>query len=511
MSKKTDQLKAGALLSYVQMGLGVIVQLLFTPLMIRALGQNEYGLYNTVSSTISLLSVLSLGFNAGYIRYYTVYKKNNDKDAIYRLNGLFLIIFIIIGIVSLICGLFLSFNLDLVFDTGLTASEYQTARILMILLTVNLAVSFPMSVFANIISAHERYVFLKVLGIVKNVFGPLISMPLLLLGFRSVSLVVVTLIVSVIVDALYFGYVIFVLKNKFVFHDFEKGLFKQLIVYTSFIAMNLIVDQINLNIDKLLLGRFIGTASVAIYSVAYSLYQYYMMFSVSVSNVFTPRIHRIIRETEGEALRRRQALTELFTKVGRIQLLILGLVTSGIVFFGKPFIYYWAGTGYEEAYYVALLLIIPALIPLTQNLGIEIQRAENNHQFRSIVYLIMALLNLVLSIFLCQKYGAIGSAVGTAISLIIANGFIMNVYYHKRCYIDMIAFWKSILKIFPGFISPVLFGLVLTRYIDMYSIWNLLISILCYSIVYCASVWLMSMSAYEKNLLMKPIKKVLKR
>ena len=90
MSKKTDQLKAGALLSYVQMGLGVIVQLLFTPLMIRALGQNEYGLYNTVSSTISLLSVLSLGFNAGYIRYYTVYKKNNDKDAIYRLNGLFL-------------------------------------------------------------------------------------------------------------------------------------------------------------------------------------------------------------------------------------------------------------------------------------------------------------------------------------------------------------------------------------------------------------------------------------
>ena len=149
-----SQIKIGSILSYLQMAINVIIQLVYTPIMIRLLGQNEYGLYNTVASTISMLSILSLGFNSGYIRYYAIYKKNNDKESICKLNGLFLIIFLIIGFIGFLCGLFLSFHLDLVFDQGLTAEEYAKARIMMLLLTVNLAFSFPMSVFQNIISAH---------------------------------------------------------------------------------------------------------------------------------------------------------------------------------------------------------------------------------------------------------------------------------------------------------------------------------------------------------------------
>ena len=121
---KINQLKVGSLLSYAQMILGVVISLLYTPVMLQILGQSEYGLYNTVSSTISMLSLLSLGFNSGYIRYYAKYKKENDTQAIWKLNGLFLIIFTIIGLVALICGVFLSFNLGYVFADGLTASEY---------------------------------------------------------------------------------------------------------------------------------------------------------------------------------------------------------------------------------------------------------------------------------------------------------------------------------------------------------------------------------------------------
>ena len=286
-----NQLKAGSILSYLQMSLNVIIQLVYTPVMIRLLGQNEYGLYNTVASTISMLSVLSLGFNSGYIRYFAIYKKKDDKLGISKLNGLFLIIFIIIGIVGFLCGIFLSFHLNIIFDEGLTSAEYEKARILMILLTLNLAVSFPMSVFQNIISAHEQFIFLKLLGMVKTVFSPLITLPLLLIGYRSIAMVAVTVSVTFIVDIIYFIYVIFKMKEKFIFKDFEKGIFKSLFAYTVFIALNTVIDQINWNIDKLLLGRFRGTGEVAIYSVGFTLYQCYMMFSSSISGVFTPRIH----------------------------------------------------------------------------------------------------------------------------------------------------------------------------------------------------------------------------
>lgn len=511
MTKETNQLKWGALLSYIQMALGVIVGLAYTPIMIRLLGKSEYGLYNTVSSTIAMLSILSLGFNSSYIRYYSKYKKDGNEQAIYKLNGLFLLIFGIIGLIGLACGLFLSFNLQIVFDEGLTSQEYEIAKILMLLLTINLAASFPATLFTSIISAHEKYIFLKLLGMLKTVVSPLVTIPLLLAGFRSIAMVTITVSVSCFTDLLYYIYIKGALRQKFIFHDFEKGIFKSLFIYTSFLAINLVVDQINWNIDKFLLGRYKGTEVVAVYSVGYALYQYYSMFSTSVSGVFTPRVHKIVNALQEDLEAQKRELTDLFIKVGRIQFLLLALLSSGLVFFGAPFIYFWAGEGYKEAYYVMLLLVLPASVALIQNVGVEIQRAENKHQFRSIIYLIMALINLILSIFLCQKWGAVGSAIGTAISLILANGFIMNIYYHKKCNIDVVAFWKNILSISLGLILPILCGVIIVRFIDLYSIWNLIVAMIAYVITYCISMWFLGMNKYEKSLILKPIAKIAKR
>lgn len=493
------------------MGLGVAIGLVYTPLMTKLLGQSEYGLYNTVSSTISMLSVLNLGFNSSYIRYYAKYKEENDDDSIYKLNGMFFLIFCVIGVVAFICGVFLTTHLNLVFAEGLTQEEYSIARILMLLLIINLTVSFPMSVFSNIISANERFVFLKLLGMLKTVGSPLITLPLLLMGFRSIAMVSVTVGISFITDILYIFYVSCILKNKFIFHNFEKGLFSSLFVYTSLIAINLIVDQINWNIDKILLGRFKGTATVAIYSIGFSLYQYYQMFSSAVSSVFTPRIHKIVNGTQDNLILQKKQLTELFTKIGRIQFLILGLIASGLIFFGKNFIIHiWVGMDYEESYYVMLLLVLSASIALVQNLGIEIQRAENRHQFRSIAYLIMAIINFVMSLYLCQIYGAIGSAIGTAVSLIVANGIAMNIYYHKKCNIDIIYFWKSILGLSKGLLIPAVLGILMNYYSSTYSTLGFFAHIVVYIIVYCASMWFIGMNNCEKSLIIVPIRQILK-
>lgn len=502
------QLKWGSVLSYLQMGLSIIIGILYTPFMIRTLGQSEYGLYNTVSSTISMLSILSLGFNSSYVRYYSKYKSKEDYKSIYRLNGLFFIVFLCIGFVALICGLFLSVHLEFVFSSGLTTEEYTTARILMLLLTINLSLSFPMSVFSSIISANERFIVLKMIGMVSTVGGPLVTMPLLIAGYRSIAMVGVSVSLSFISYGLYFFYVIVVLKQKFVFRNFEKGLFRSLFTYTFFIAVNLIIDQINWNIDKILLGRFKGTSAVAVYSVGYSLYGYYSMFSTSISSVFTPRIHLLVNSTKDNKAEQKKQLTYIFTKVGRIQFAVLGLVASGVVFFGHSFITkIWAGEEYGDSYIVALLLILSASIALIQNLGIEIQRAQNLHKFRSEAYSIMALINLCLSIYLCQIYGAIGSAVGTTVSLIIANGIVMNIYYQKRCNIDIGFFWREILKIAKGLIIPIFVGVLFLKLERVWSLKCFLLQIIGYTFIYSVSMYLFGLNDYEKELLLAPAKK----
>ena len=503
MSKgKINQLKVGSMLSYVQMMLNVVIGLIYTPVMIRLLGQSEYGLYQTVISTISMLSVLNLGFNAGYIRYYARYRVEDDQDGINKLNGLFLLIFLGIGSVAFLCGTYLNLNLNLVFSNGLTAEEYQIVHVLMALLTFNLALSFPMSVFQNIISANEQFVFLKLINMIKTVFSPFLTLPLLLMGYRSIALVSVTVALSMVADVLFVYYVLFVLKNRFVFSGFKWSIVKELLVYTSFIAINAVVDQINLNIDKMLLARFKGTAQVSIYSVGYAMYSYYQLMSTSVSNVFTPRIHKIVNCTWDSIEQQRSQLTELFVRVGRIQFMILGLVLTGFILFGSAFIVdIWATPDYGNSYYVALLLMCPATIALTQNLGIEIQRALNRHQFRSIVYLIMALVNLTLSIYLCQIYGAVGSAVGTAISLVLANGLIMNIFYEKRCNIDILLFWKNIGRLAVPMTIPVVSGFFYTRFVNIHRTFLLILGIVAYTLVYACTIWKLGMNPYEKRLI----------
>lgn len=508
---KINQRKAGALLSFCQMAIGILIGLIYTPVMIRILGKSEYGLYNLASSTIAMLSILNLGFNSSYIRFYSVYKRKKDTRGIHSLNGMFLIIFLVIGLVALICGLFLTRHLEIIFNTGLTSQEYKTAKILMVLLTVNLAISFPMTVFTSIISAQEKFVFYKMLSIGKTVFSPLITLPLLLAGYRSVAMVVVTLVISCIVDTAYVYFVIFKLGEKFRFSGFDKKLLPELLCFTVFIAINLVVDQINLNVDKVLIGRFKGTGEVAVYTVGYTLTNYYMRLSTSISSVFIPETHRLVASEKSGSLRQRQVITELFTKVGRIQFLILALVASGFVFYGKSFIVnVWAGQEFASSYYVGLLLMIPFSIELIQNTGIEIQRAQNKHWFRSIAYLGMAVINVIMSIYLCKRYGAVGSAVGTAVSYIVANGFVMNMYYYKACNIDVISFFSSILKLSRGLIVPCIYGILTRHFFNISSTPVLLFVIITYSIVYVGSMWLLGMNDNEKRLVKKPLSIVFK-
>lgn len=498
---KNSQLKMGAILSYAQMAANILIGLIYTPIMLKLLGRAEYGLYNTVSSIISMLSILSLGFNSSYIRYYAEYRAINQERKIDSLNGVFLTVFAGIGCVALLCGLYLSFNLELVFDEGLTAAEYETAQVLMLLLTVNLAISFPMSTFTSIISAHERYVFLKLVGILKTVMSPLLALPMLLMGYRSIALVAVTVTVSLLTDAVYLIYSRKKLKVKFVFSGFDTRLIKSLFHYSIFIAIHVVVDQINNNMDKFLLGRFVGTEEVAVYAIGYTLYHYYMAFSLGISAVFSPRIHKIVNLTRYDKAEQKTQLTELLSKIGRIQFALLGLIASGLVFFGKEFIDFWAGDGYHNSYYVALLLIIPATVPFIQNAGIEVQRALNKHQFANLIYLIMAIINLLVSIELCQRYGAIGGAMGTAMSFVVANGIIINIYYHKFCNIDIFTFWKDILRISIGAVPPLVIGCIMKGIWSFYRIPAFIAGVLIYTLLYCASMWLLGMNDYEKNLI----------
>jgi O-antigen/teichoic acid export membrane protein len=146
---------------------------------------------------------------------------------------------------------------------------------------------------------------------------------------------------------------------------------------------------------------------------------------------------------------------------------------------------------------------------LVQNLGIEIQKAKNMHQFRSLVYLFVAIGNFLLSIPMAKRYGGVGSAWGTAIALLIGNGAVMNWYYHRRVGLDMKYFWGQIVKIVPSLIPPILVGLALGKSLNTDKIEWFLVAGLSYTTAFVVSLWFFGMNEYERELLGGPVRRIL--
>lgn len=498
-----NQRKLGVILSYVSETIQVLSGLFYVPVMLRIMGQSEYGLYQLVYSVISYLSLFSLGFSGAYVRFYSRYKvKENEKD-IAKLNGMFMTIFIVIAIVASICGVILTLNCSAIFGDGLTDTELHKAKILMLIMTFNLAITFISTVFSCIITAKEEFVFQKTVLIIKEICSPLITLPLLILGFGSIGMVSVTTFLSLTAITLNVIFCLKKLKTKFDFKRFDFKLLKEMSTFTIYIFINQIIDQINWSVDKFLLGRIMGTVAVAVYGVASQINTMYLRFSTSISNVFAPKVNMIVAKEEND----RKPLNSMMVKIGRIQFIVLALVLSGFIVFGKEFIAIWAGKEYVEAFYITLLLIVPVTVPLIQNLGIDIQRAMNKHKTRSLVYLLIAIVNIFISIPLIKYMGASGAALGTAIGLFLGNILFMNIYYQKVIKLDMITFWKEISTILFAVIIPMILGVILNYVWPDYSILSLIIKIILYTIVYVIALWKISLNEYEKELLLNPIRK----
>lgn len=503
---KVNQLKAGALLSYLSMGLGYLVSIIYTPIMLRLLGQNDYGLYNLVASVVSYLSVLNFGFSSTYIRYFSKYKVKEDRDNIAKLNGMFFIIFSVIGLIAVIAGIILMFNTRLIFGDELTENELTKAKILMMILVVNLAISFLNLVFNTYITANEKFVFQKLVHMIKIIGNPFLTLPVLFMGYGAIGMAVATTILNIMIEFINASYCIRKMGMTFKFRNFDFKLMREMTVFSSYIFMNMVIDQINWNVDKYLLGRFHGTISVAVYGLAAHLNGYYLNIMNTISNVFIPRVHRMVADSNDNFI-----LTKMFTRIGRLQLIILSLFLSGIVFFGRPFIHLWAGANYNGSYTILLILIISGVVPTIQTIGIEIQRAKNMHKFRSILYFIIALGNLCISIPLAKMYEGAGAALGTAVAIIIGNGFIMNWYYHYKVGIDIKYFWKNIFSFIPSLVVPILTGILINRFIDLYTPFNFICFAGVYVAAYCISIWFFGMNQYEKNLFKKPVLKIFQK
>lgn len=501
-----NQLKAGAALNYIVIILNMLVGLLYTPYMLRMMGQSEYGLYSLVASVISYLTVLDLGMGNAIIRYTAKYRAEGKTTEQYEMFGMFLVLYIVIGIVAFGAGLGLYFNVDTLFGATMTVEELDKARIMMLFLIFNLAVTFPMSIFGSIITAYERFVFPKVVNIIRVVLNTAIMICLLEMGYKAIAMVVLQTVFNILTLVINYIYCKYKLQIKIFFRKFNWSFLKEVAIYSFWIFLNVIMDKIYWNTGQFVLGAFVGTAAVAVFAIAIQLQHIYMNFSTAISTVFLPKVTGMVTKNDN-----RKEISDLFVKTGRIQYIVMSLILSGFIVFGRDFINLWAGEGYKDVYIITLMFFATLLIPLIQNLGITILQARNQMKFRSLLYIGIAVVSLGFQIVLSKEYGGIGCAISVSGALFLGQGLIMNIYYRKKQDLDVLKFWKEILKMSIVPIILIVVSMYLLRNVTLDSWVELGGAIGIFAVVYIPLFWIFSMNKYERDLFISPIKSLINK
>ena len=388
-----NQLKAGAVLNYVVIGLNSLVGLLYTPYMLRMMGQSEYGLYSLVASVIAYLTIMDFGFGNAIIRYTAKFRAEGRQQEQYAMFGMFLILYSVIGILAFGAGLGLYFNVEALFGDTMTVVEVERAKVLMIILIFNLAVTFPLSIFGAVVTAYEDFIFQKVVQIVRILLNTVVMICLLKMGYRAVAMVVVQTLFNLVTLLLNYYYCRRKIGIRIVFGRFRWGFLREVTVYSFWIFLNAIMDRIYWGTGQFVLGATVGTAAVAVFAVAIYLKDMYYSFSTSISGVFLPKVTAMITTGASE-----QTVSDLFIRIGRIQYIVLAYVLSAFILLGRPFIALWAGEGYDETYVIALMFFASTLIPMIQNLGITILQARNEMKYRSILILAVSAASLAAAI-----------------------------------------------------------------------------------------------------------------
>ncbi len=504
--EKSKQRKIGAILSYISIIANTIVGLVYTPFMIRTMGQSEYGLYSLISSFIGYLTVLDLGFGNAVIVYTSKYRAQKKFNEEKKLHGMFFVIFCLIALIAGILGFILCFCIPKFFGKSMTSIELEKAKILMIILTFNLVFHFIFNIFSSIITAYEEFIFQKVLNILSIFLKPVIMVPILFLGYKSIAMALVVTFINILVMISNYLFCRKKLKVQVKFSGFDKALFKMIFNYSFFIFLNILVDRINYSVDKFILGSVCGTIAVSVYSAAASINDMFVNMSGAISGVLLPKVSKMIAKKATD-----EEITNEFIKVGRLQFYIIFLIASGFTLLGKEFITAWVGNNYINAYYIIVILMIPLCVPLIQNLGISILQAKNKHQFRSILYIAIAVVNIIISIPLAKRYEGIGSAIGTSLAVLIGNGLIINIYYYKKIHINTIKFWKNIIKMLIPCIIPIILIKIIMNFLDIHGYLYVFVLGSIYTSIYAIVCYMFIMNDYEKELIKKPIHKVLKK
>ncbi|MGE6415985.1 oligosaccharide flippase family protein [Planococcus kocurii] len=490
----SKQIRLGALISYAAIFFNVIIGLLYTPWMISEIGQSNYGIYTLAIALISFFT-MDFGLGEAVSRFLSKYDSENNSENKKDFLGIVFKIYIVIDIIILLTLIFVFVFIDIIY-MELTIEELNKFRMVFIIGGMYSLASFPFIPFNGILISNQRFIFLKFTDLFNKFFTVFTMVIVLVLDNGLYSLIIVNAIVGMITILLKLYYL---LNNKMLKVNFkakDKNLLKEIFSFSIWIALISMSQRFVLNITPTIIAALSGSIQISLFSIAMIIEGYIWTLATALNGLFLPKITNITANKNNII-----NIENLMIKVGRIQLIIVGLIIIGFFTMGKEFIVLWMGESFKDSYYITLFLIAPSIVILTQQIADTTLIVTNKMKYAAFSSIVVAVISVTFSLYLTSKFGAIGSSFGILMGNIIGQVIIMNYIYYKILNLNILRFFmETHFKMGVSLLLCIIFGFSLQFYFPTENLIIFMGKIFIFSLFYFGIMWRFTLNAYEKSI-----------
>jgi len=399
----------------IRVFLSALVGIVLPPFLVRHLSTPEYSAWVLILQLSAYVSLLDLGLQTAISKFVAEYDSADERLACSRVLSTSFRILSIAALAGVVLILVLTWQVPRMFHQ-MPSTLVREVRGSLLLIGLSVAVSLPFNAFLAAFTGLQRYGFPTLLLTISKVAssGALVGILLLRASLLQMSLVMAAFNLGTAITQ-YLGWRKFAKDRvEFSWILFDSLFAIRIVKYCSALSIWTLAGLLINGLDTVLVGHY-DFRNTGYYAVASSVTNFVML---AVGNLFGPLIPAI---SSLQAIGSSKQIGDVAVNTTRYCGLVLYVSGLPILFGSYPLLSLWVGKNYavQSAPYLAVLMIGNLIRQLGYPYALVVVATGRQH-LATIAAVAEALVNICLSIWLIQRMGAMGVAIGTVVGAFVS-------------------------------------------------------------------------------------------
>jgi O-antigen/teichoic acid export membrane protein len=413
----------GSISSQLFMVTTMLLAMVTTPYILKFLDQEEYGLSTILFQIIGYLGMFDFGLGSAIARYLASTRGDDETSrlAFNKVISTSFFVYTLLGAVVVFTGIYYSPAIPRLFH--MSSDLHGVATSIGLSLSVLIGLQFPLRVFSSIFFAHQRQLLSNAMGFITNIINLVLPLIFLYLGYGLWAFVytnAITVFIHVITTIYFMRRFYPFLKLRWRY--FDKQLLSQMFGFGFFMFLNAIAVQVIFFTDRFFIGTFVSLSAVTVFYLSAKIPEIAMNLIFKITDNTYPAMVEVSTNKDVNTF-----------KTVHHKLLLITTCCAAVAFwlvliFSQSFIKLWVGPEFFAGVRILVLTLVLMLLHSIHHVTAVCLNGAGIVKGFTVVSIIEAGINVVLTLFLGKKFGIEGILLAT----IIAN-CLTSLWYTPRC------------------------------------------------------------------------------